>query len=235
VTARVPEVRYDSPKVFTPRQRLTLAVLPRLLAWGLRAIMATCRCERTGAETFHAARARGPVLLAIWHETLALAGGHHRNTGWHTLTSFSFDGGLAARAIRCYGLEAVRGSTSKGGTEALEGLQRVLQAGVLVGWTLDGPRGPRREAKPGVARLAARTGAVVVPMALAASPAWRLRSWDRFIVPRPFGRHRIVYGAPIAPPADEDDASVASARLHIETTLNALQESVEAELGSGAR
>jgi hypothetical protein len=106
-----------------------------------------------------------------------------------------------------------------------------LGVGINIGFTLDGPRGPRRAAKSGVAILAARTQVPILPNAFAASAAWRLRSWDRFVVPKPFSRILCAYGPPIAPPADESAESIEAKRLEVEAALNTLQ----TELDEAAR
>jgi lysophospholipid acyltransferase (LPLAT)-like uncharacterized protein len=94
------------------------------------------------------------------------------------------------------GYGAVRGSSSRGGARALLGAVRQLQAGRAVAFTPDGPRGPRRELKPGVVAAAQRGGGVIVPIHAEADRAWRLHSWDRFMIPKPLARVQITYGLP---------------------------------------
>jgi lysophospholipid acyltransferase (LPLAT)-like uncharacterized protein len=120
------------------------------------------------------------------------------------LTSRSRDGEILARYVRRFGLEVVRGSTSRGGAVALRALTRAVRAGTDVAVVPDGPRGPRERVQPGVVHLAAATGAPVVPLAFAAHPARRLSTWDRFLVPLPFARAAVVFGqaATVAPDAD---------------------------------
>lgn len=171
------------------------------------------------------------MILAIWHETLGLAAWYHRNTGYHTLTSYSFDGELAARVVRHFGLYALRGSSSRGGAEALKEMQRAAALVPALGFTLDGPKGPRRVAKPGVAILALKTGLPIIPHAFAAAPCWRMRSWDQFIVPKPFGRLVSGYGEPIYPPPKGTPGAIESLRREVERSLNRLHESLDQELG----
>jgi len=171
------------------------------------------------------------VILAFWHETLGLAAWYHRNTGYHTLTSYSFDGELAARVVRCFGLYALRGSSTRGGLEALKEMQRATALVPAVGLTVDGPKGPRRVAKAGVAILALKTGVPIIPQAFAATPCWRMRSWDQLIVPKPFGRLISLYGEPIYPPPKGARGAIESLRTDVERSLNRLHESLEQELG----
>ena len=228
----IPGLNYTSPNTFTLRQRIALSVLPFAGVWCMRAIHATCRYEVRNAAKFEAYRKQyGRELVAFWHESMALAGWHYRNTGSHTLTSYSYDGEMAARFMLRLGCRACRGSSSRGGGEGLRELVKVLEHRRLVGFTLDGPRGPRREAKPGIAILAARTVVPIIPQAFVISPAWRLNSWDRFPVPKPFGRIVSMYGDPVAPPPDESREAIEETRRQIETALNGLHAEIEDELG----
>ena len=227
-----PSLRYDSPEKFTFRQRMLLTLGCPLLAGAYKVLCATCRQERRGEEPFQHSQASGQhIFVAFWHETLGLAAWLHRNTGFHTLTSYSFDGEVAARVVRSFGLYAVRGSSSRGGYEALRQMQRAVAQVPVVGFTLDGPTGPRRVAKPGAAILAIRAGVPIIPMALTAAPCWRLRSWDRLAIPKPFGRILSVYGEPILPPPKGAPNAIEQLRSEVERALNRLHASLEEEPG----
>lgn len=220
------------PKRFTSRQRLILAVVPRLASWLYRALFATCRVEIRGQEILDQLAAEHRLALGgFWHETIGLMACIHRNRDYCTLTSISFDGELATRFAHRFGFTAARGSSSRGGVAALSHMEREVRRGSRVAYTLDGPKGPRRRAKPGIGYLAARTGMPVVPGAIAVDRAWRLRSWDRFIIPKPGARILMQYGAPIdAPPQATADAARETAR-RVEAELNRLHEALETELG----
>ena len=229
---KVPGVEYNSPRAFSPREKLTLAVAPRACAWGIRAIGLTLRTEIRGAELFQQAlETNGHVIIGFWHETIAMAIWRYRGTNYHTMTSYSYDGELAARAVDQFGLRAVRGSTSEGGSSALRELEKALAQIEGAGITPDGPRGPRRVAQPGAAILAARTQTPIIPHAVAAAPAWRLRSWDRFMVPKPFAKVIHAYGPPIPPPAHDTPEDVEETRAALERALNTLHQDLEDELG----
>ena len=229
---RLPGLIYDSPYTFSFKQRLMLRLLPAPIALTMRLLYASNRIETRGMDHFEKALARhGHVILALWHETMALGGCQFAGRNFHTLTSYSFDGEMAARIIRCYEEEAVRGSSSRGGHAALQQLEKALKLVPCVGFTLDGPRGPRRLAKPGIAILAGRTATPVLPLAFALRKSWRLRSWDRFPIPKPFGKIICAIGEPIPPPPDDSPEAVEKARLEIETRLNKLHQSIELEIG----
>ncbi|MCL4217465.1 MAG: DUF374 domain-containing protein [Candidatus Hydrogenedentes bacterium] len=187
--------------------------------------------EQRNVVYWNEANASGQcVLLAFWHEVLGVAAFTYRDTGFHTLTSYSFDGELAARIVNHFGLHALRGSSSRGGLRALVELQKAIKHVPAIGLTLDGPKGPPREAKPGVGILAARTKAPIIPVAFAATPCWRMRSWDRLIVPKPFGRIICAYGPPIFPDPDDDSpAAIELLRSQTESTLCTLHEELDRE------
>jgi len=107
------------------------------------------------------------------------------------------DGELIARVAEAFGFRTVRGSTSRGASRALVGLSRELLNGHDVAITPDGPRGPARSFAPGALIAAQRAGAPVIAVGVSAMPAWRLGTWDRFVIPRPFARVRIAYSDPI--------------------------------------
>jgi lysophospholipid acyltransferase (LPLAT)-like uncharacterized protein len=112
------------------------------------------------------------------------------------LISASRDGDLLADAVRRFGYDVVRGSSSRLGASAILRLTQVLASGGDVVITPDGPRGPAYELGPGIIFLAQKSGAAVVPMNLEYSRCWRLGSWDRFIVPRPFAKVRVLINRP---------------------------------------
>ena len=136
---------------------------------------------------------------ALWHNRLLLIGlvlkrfvPQRPNT---FLVSASRDGALLAEMMRQLGFDAVRGSSSRLGASAALHLTDVLASGRDIGITPDGPRGPVYELGPGIIFLAQKTGAPIVPVDIAYSSCWRLNTWDRFIVPRPFAKARVIFGS----------------------------------------
>jgi lysophospholipid acyltransferase (LPLAT)-like uncharacterized protein len=230
----IPGLLYRSPNKFSIKQRFLLCVGPPVFALCLRSLMATCRKEfRRDRLTEQLRAPGGRAILAIWHETFPIAVYLLRNTGYHALASYSFDAEMGARVLRRFGFLSVRGSSSQGGREAVINLREALKRVPCVGFTLDGPRGPRRVAKAGIGVLSARAGVPVVPIAVAAAPAWRLNSWDRMAVPKPGARIVAECGEPIAPPRDDSPEEVERMRARVEERLNELHgrldRSLEAE------
>ncbi len=138
-----------------------------------------------------------PLLWAFWHNRLfALSYMFERyfpGRAGIALTSASKDGALISAIMGRFGLGAIRGSSSRRGAAALVGMKRAMEAGNVIAITPDGPRGPAYCVSPGVVKLAQVTGGTIVPMAVNYSRAWRLPSWDGFMLPVPFSEVEIVF------------------------------------------
>ena len=208
---------------------LALAVGPALGATALRALALTLHVRREEAAVMPCWTARAPVIYAVWHGRILLLPLFYGRRGSHALASRSRDGELVARWISRFGLVPVRGSSTRGGGEALRQLARVLRQGGEVVVVPDGPTGPREVLKAGVIALARLSGAPIVPTAVGASREWRLRSWDEFRIPKPFARCVIRFGEPIRVPADGDRAALEAARKDVESALRSLTWQVDEE------
>lgn len=138
---------------------------------------------------------RSHVFL-LWHEALLPLLWQHRKQGIAIVVSEAREGQYLSDFAASLGYRSLHGSSSRGGARALLGAVRELQGGRAVAFTPDGPRGPRRELKPGVVAAAQRGDAVIVPLHAEADRAWRLHSWDRFMIPKPLARVWIRYGHP---------------------------------------
>jgi len=223
---------YTSPRTFSAKQRLLLGIVPPVAATLLKSVDATCRHEIRGKEHWHAISQKDTRFLAgFWHENLVLFLCLKRNTGFHTLTSYSFDGEMAARAVNQFGMKALRGSSSQGGMAAIRQMSAAMRQIQAVGFTIDGPKGPRREAKPGVAILAARTQLPILPLAATATRTHRLRAWDRLALPQFFSTIAVRYGKPIPPPPDKTKVSILHTSKALERSMNSLQSELEEEFG----
>jgi lysophospholipid acyltransferase (LPLAT)-like uncharacterized protein len=196
------------------------------LAGGLlRLWCATLRYEvvdRSGLKTPQGNK--GPVIYALWHNRLfSVPGAWKRLCGKHrsavVLTSASHDGDVLARAVGAFGIGSVRGSSSRRAIAALVALKRALMEGVDVCLTPDGPRGPRYHLQGGLVKLAQTTGAPVIPVHVSVSSCWRLRSWDRFMIPKPFSRVRVIFDQALAVPSALDDDAFEAERTRIESVL----------------
>ncbi len=173
---------------------------------------ATLRIRVVGEERRAAVSAEGvPILHVLWHQRMVLGILSNRLPGVLTMASRSSDGEVIAEFLRFWGYRVVRGSSSRGGTEAMRDMIREGRLGRRwTALTTDGPRGPARRSKGGVLTFAEAIGAVVLPVGT--SSAWPkfLRSWDNFLVPLPFSRCACVYGEPLRrEPKEPDEAFLA--------------------------
>lgn len=165
---------------------------------------------------------------ALWHNRLLIFPFVLRRFFVHrhgaALISASRDGELLADAIKRFGFDVVRGSSSRLGASAILQLEGVLASGRDVVITPDGPRGPAYELGPGIIFLAQKSEAAVVPINMEYSSCWRIKSWDRFIVPRPFARVRVIIGAPYRVRSTSTDDEFEAERLRLQNAMMALVE-----------
>jgi lysophospholipid acyltransferase (LPLAT)-like uncharacterized protein len=202
-------------------ERLLLALVPRLGRWATVLLTRTLRVEVVDEQYAGALWARrNPIIYAIWHgRILILPVLYGKSRRVSVMASRHRDGELVTRFVRGFGFEVVRGSTTRGGSEALRRLARLLRDGAEVAVVPDGPRGPSEVAQPGVIALARLTGAPIVPVSVGASRAWRLRSWDTFLIPKPFARVAVCFGVPLFVPPGTDRVGQEALRKELEESL----------------
>lgn len=163
----------------------------------LRGLGATWKLRQINDAPWRALRAEGrPFIFVLWHGGMLPIAWGHRGESIAVLISSHRDGEIIARIIGELGLRAIRGSSSRGAARALLAIVRELGAGGEVAITPDGPRGPAESYAAGAVLAAQRAGVPIVAIGMAASRAWRLGSWDRFMIPKPFARVALAYGDP---------------------------------------
>jgi hypothetical protein len=201
------------------------AALPFLAASFIRLLRATVRIQHHGDERVREWERRGDhFILAFWHRHLLLMPYAYRGQRISVLVSQSRDGELIARTVARLGIDSSRGSSSRGGIAGMRSLLRKAAEGWDIAFTPDGPRGPLREVQPGVILAAASTGLPILPVAVAASRAKLLRSWDRFMIPLPFSTVHIVYGEPLVVERRGDlEATAAELKQRLETVESAAE------------
>jgi lysophospholipid acyltransferase (LPLAT)-like uncharacterized protein len=163
----------------------------------LRLLGASWRFSVINGEHVDSLRKSGrPFIFALWHGHLLPLLWYHRDEGVMVLISEHRDGELVAQAAKSLGYGLIRGSSTRGADRALISLVRELEAGHEIAITPDGPRGPAQKFAAGALVAAQRSDSFILPVAMSASRSWRLRSWDRFMVPKPFARVTVAYGPP---------------------------------------
>jgi len=179
----------------------------------------TWRVKWSGEDHLAKARAKSPnVIYVFWHSRLFGLTFTHRFRNAGIMVSQSFDGEWITRIVRNMGYRPFRGSSSRGGAKVLLEMLKKDDAGDLA-LTVDGPKGPAEKVKAGAILLASETGMPVVPITAISSKAWRLKSWDRFILPKPFSELTVAMGEGIEIPANLDKNEIRRYQLIIEEGL----------------
>ena len=198
-----------------------------LLYYGLRFLAFTLRKRWTDRSGFFGNPPPGPAIYGVWHNRLALSmliyfghvHKHNRSAGLAAMVSASRDGGFLAGILQRFGVQPIRGSTSRRGPQALRELTTFARRDYDLAITPDGPRGPAGVVQEGVIALAQLTGRPIVPVSYHANWKIRLKSWDRFQIPLPFSRVEFFYGQPIRVPREATPADRETLRLQLETAL----------------
>jgi len=225
------------------RKALLVPLASFLIALYLRLVYATSRWQVIEPDLRNLISHDTPIIAAFWHARLAAM--PHVFRGFrksHMLISAHRDGELIARTVDALGFLSVRGSTArqkpgetrpkdKGGAAALRQMIRIVRNGGSVGITPDGPRGPRMRVSPGTIALAQLSGAPLMAVSYSSSRCVRFKSWDRFLLPLPFGRMHVAFAGPLAVPSAHDEEGAAQIRRTLEAMLNQLTESCDRAAG----
>ena len=200
----------------TRLQRAAVLLGPVLL----RVLYSTWRVREINSEGWRALRGQGrPFVFALWHGQLLPLVVQHRSQGIRILISEHRDGEVIAQIADRLGLASIRGSTTRGAARALLAMCDALVSGSEVAVTPDGPRGPARSFASGAIVAAHRSGAPIVAIGVSASRAWHLKSWDAFMIPKPFARLTVAYSAPMYVDALDSRSAAAQTAL-FEAALN---------------
>jgi len=217
---------FHSLERFTLLQRLAIRTAGFGLYLFVRLIGATLRFETIGQENLEKIEGSGRLpIYAFWHDRIIAGTYFFRNQRIIVLSSQSFDSEYTARCIQRLGYGIVKGSSSKRAVAGLVGMIRMMKKGYAAAFTLDGPRGPRYEVKMGPVILAQKTGNPLLPFVVECRKSWRLRSWDRLNIPKPFTQVAVIFGEPIYVEPGGDGAALSSKRAELQASLDALVES----------
>ncbi len=186
---------------------------------GVTIWLSTCRITEFGRDIEEGYLRENPakgLLYASWHRGLFFVVYWYRNRNIVSIASASEDGELAAQAAKRFGWITARGSSSRGGGRAFREMEALVKKGYKGGLVADAPRGPRFVSKSGIIYLAKRTGLPIIPVIWSSDRCWKLNSWDRTIIPRPFARIVALYGDRlifVPPDASHQDCELYRRRL----------------------
>lgn len=201
--------------------RLVEALAPRLAYVYIRLLRASMRFESHNARVLDRVRAdHGEYIMVFWHSRWVMMRYAHPYEKLAVLASRHRDAEMLVRVLERLNVVMARGSSTRGGMAGMREMLRRVRAGYDLAITPDGPRGPRRRIKDGVLAAARFTGKPIVPVGFGASRARRIRSWDRTLVPFPFGRGVFVYGEPVLVPVDVDGDRLDRMRRDLERALD---------------
>ena len=230
---------WDLPAEGEPAVPFKVRLASRLAGWLNRLMTCTCR-QVLVRPTYAERRARGEdvrCIYAAWHSYLWHGTRPLEDQDACVMVSSHKDGELIARMLGRRGFRLARGSSTRGGARALREITRAARAGSDLVITVDGPKGPPRRVKPGILTVAALTGLPVVPMGMWVSRVWRLGTWDRLIVGKPFSTVVISYGEPIPVPRDVGRGELEEVyRARVEAAIEAEEANARrvAEQGGGS-
>jgi lysophospholipid acyltransferase (LPLAT)-like uncharacterized protein len=227
-------------KPMTRQRRSSGIVVPHRVQWhqrlaayviyaGIRGLSGALRCEWRDESGLHDGKTE-PAIYCIWHNRLALSmkiyfgfvAPRKKSLGLAAMVSASKDGGLLARVLEDFGVQPVRGSTSRRGPQALLELTSWAERGYDLAITPDGPRGPCYVVQEGAMSLAQVTSFPIVPVGSHVRLKVRLRSWDRFQIPIPLARCVVRFGQPVRVPRDASDEQREALRVELEQRLRSL-------------
>jgi lysophospholipid acyltransferase (LPLAT)-like uncharacterized protein len=233
-TAKPEPSSEPKPRKFTLRQRILISLVSSVTAALTFLIGITMRWT-VELEDGSALDLSVPNIYVFWHECIFALAWRYSHRSMAVITSRSYDGEFIARTIEKLGYTAVRGSSSKGGVGALLGMHDVIAHGKIAIFTIDGPRGPRHVAKPGPILLAKNTQVPVYCAHAAAASKWRLKSWDKMMIPKPFTRAFLRISHPIHVPPNADDATLQRLHIEMQAGLERVMEYAEARVRPAAQ
>ena len=210
-------------------KKIKFLLLKKLAKAMIQAIVFSSRVRVSGREAVATLQKENlPLIYIFWHRHILYVIQQFKNSGARPLISLSSDGELVTAVAEEFGMNPIRGSSSKGGARAFLHMARCVQnekAAVLI--TADGPKGPARKVKDGTVQLAVKTGAFVIPISWSGTRVKVLKkSWDRFMIPLPFGSIHFAFGQPLRLDAAACAADPAAAADMLAARLDLLEESL---------
>ena len=199
-----------------------LLIIPPLAALLIKLLMLSCRLGQTKGQDREADALNryGGAIYPTWHQRMSYLAHFLGSRHVTAMISQSRDGEYAARIAQWLGFNNIRGSTSRGGTEALRAIIRTIKKGHNGGMLADGPQGPARVAKIGSVIMARNAGVPLIPITWGGDRCWMFNSWDRYLIPKPFSRVVVYIAEPIWVPKSAKGEALEEYRLLLEKRLN---------------
>jgi len=210
------------------------SVVPPLGYALITTLRRTMRIDYENREIIDGIRGSGSsYIVAFWHSRWLMMPYGHLSPRLSVISSTHRDGAMLGSILQRFGVDLSRGSSTHNGAAGLLSLVRKARLGFDLAITPDGPKGPSRKVKPGVISAAKLTGLAIVPVAFSAYPAFRIDSWDRTLIPKPFSCGVFRYGEPILIPREAEAKEDESFRLHLEEMLNRMTDGLDRDTGVG--
>lgn len=222
MSKKYPELyEFASLEKYSRKQKLVIHLAEKVFFFMINLLGKTVRFEIENPENYENIIKSGKIpIYTFWHDRMFLGTYFFRNRGIIVMSSQSFDSEYTARVIQRFGYGAVRGSSTRGGIRALTRMIRLMKEGLPMGFTLDGPKGPPYVAKSGAILLAKKSGNPLMPFVVEAKSFWRINSWDRLQIPKPFTRARVIIAEPVYVAEDANDEEVENKRLELQAKLD---------------
>ncbi len=178
-------------KLLTKEQKraILLKVVPPIAYFFIKLLYMSCK------KVYHTPKQmpKTPVIISFWHEYILFSSLIFKTTmqkddKCSVIISEHFDGNMIANTVKFFGIDSIRGSSTRGGIKAIKESFKLLDRGECVAITPDGPRGPRRSVADGIVAISQKKDVNIVAYSYKASSFWRLKSWDKFLIPKPFSR-----------------------------------------------
>jgi len=224
-------IHYDTRLPDLPwSRRIQIPMIAAAVFSVIRVLGPTLRYEVLGWQHAENVYARGKrIIWAFWHRVIIPIVWWHRNQGTVVMNTTAFDGQWTRKVIEWLGFGTAQGSSSRGGLRGLAVMARRLEEGVDCAFTIDGPRGPRYIAKPGPVMLARKTGCPVMVFHVGVEHGKTFeKTWDHFLLPRPFTRTVILFAPPIYVPADADPQMLEAKHAEMQRELERVRDIGEA-------
>lgn len=214
---------FDDISDYSIKQRCLIRLADLVFYVLVVVIGKTVKFEIENIEKFENIIEAGKIpIYTFWHNNIFLGTYYFKNRKIIVMSSRSFDGEYIARFIKRLGYGTIRGSSTRGGVGALIEMVRMMKKGLPCGFAIDGPKGPKYEAKSGVCVLAKKTGNPIMPFVVLPQNYWEINSWDNLQIPKPFSRALVKIGEPIYVEPNATDKDIENKRLELQKILDEL-------------